>query len=181
MPAPKPKRPPIEILQSIDQKATKVRDAAAILTKRIEQFENYLSNLNGRVEAFTVGNYPGAPEDRALGLGLERSGKSWVITYHIIDYSVPPEPDEPDWQPLKEASLKIKVAAIQLFPDLLEAIEKSQEQLVGEIEKAVAQYDAFALTLPPRRANPQPLRPEVPVNAMIAESAARVLKRGAVQ
>jgi hypothetical protein len=150
-------RPPSEILQAIDRRACDVRTGAALLTKCIEEFENYLSNLNGRVEAYTWGDHPdsspGCPTE--LGLGLERRGKTWIITFGSLCPGQ--NPDDSEWTPLKEASLKVKIAGVRMFPDLLEAIEKSQISLVQEIEKAVQGFHSFASTLKSKDAAEQRL------------------------
>ena len=52
-----------------------------------------------------------------------------------------------EYTPLTEVPLKIKIAAVKMFPDLLEAILKSQASLIEDINKAAAEYDAFAKTL----------------------------------
>jgi hypothetical protein len=39
------------------------------------------------------------------------------------------------------------MASIKLFPNLLEAIEKSQDALVAEIMAALGEYDLFASAL----------------------------------
>ena len=163
---PEQARPPTDILQSIDRKAVKVREAAAVLTQRIEQFENYLSNLNGRVEAHTFVEHPGSTSNfpLELGLALERSGKSWVITCATFCTGI--DPDDVEWHPLKEASLIIKVAAVQRFPDLLEAIEKSQDRLVGDIQNAVVRFDAFAATL-----DPNPNKNQTPAQGAVKPAA----------
>jgi hypothetical protein len=48
-----------------------------------------------------------------------------------------------DWKPLKEASLKIKVAAVDAFPDLLTKIEKSQDALIHDLSSAADKAAAF--------------------------------------
>jgi hypothetical protein len=147
---PKVTSPPTEVLHAIQRKATQVRDAAALLTQRIEQFELYLSQLNGRVETYTWAVHPNSNPQfpLELGLGLIRSAKSWNLIWTTL--APGQDPAELDWSLLKKASLKIKIAGTRMFPDLLDAIEKSQDSLVKNIQQAVADYDAFAATLKPK-------------------------------
>jgi hypothetical protein len=140
-------RPPTDIIQAIDLKAIQVREAAARLTQCIEDFEIYLSSLNGRVETYTWGTHPDSTHRLPIrmGLGLFRRGKSWVICFAAEGPIENVEGSE--WSLLKEASLKIKIAGIRMFPDLLEAIEKSQMCLMEQIQKAVAEYNIFATAI----------------------------------
>jgi hypothetical protein len=149
-------RPPSELIQSISTKAESVQNAAAELTARIERFQEFLSRLPGRVETDFYGWHPDAiSEDDAhnmsLVLRLHREGKDWILscgTHHKeaehLDpfYSV-------RFRPLDEASIKWKMAAVKQFPDLLQAIEKSQDKFVEELKKVAADYDSFESTLKP--------------------------------
>ena len=145
-----PQRSAEEIVKAISEKSKSVRDFATELSSRIVEFQDYLANLPGRVEAYAWGRHPDADdndEDQQafgplqLGLFLHREGKDWVLSCgenHAAD-------DSPvKWKPLHEASLKVKIAAIKLFPDLLHAIETSQDELVAEIMQAMSEYDSFA-------------------------------------
>ena len=97
------------------------------------------------------GNHPdhGFDPEYSLAIRLHRLDKTWILSWscHSI-YHNDQLGEKMDWQPLKEAPLKIKIAAVKIFPNLLEAIEKSQIQLAEEIKRATAEFDAFAQTLP---------------------------------
>ena len=147
-------RDPSEIVESIGQKAASVKDAVAALTGRIEQFQTYLGGVRGRVESYCYGAHPDADseEDRnlmSLCLWLHKEGKEWVLSWanhderhtHYDDYTM-------NFKPLVDAPLKIKLAAVKMFPDVLETIEKSQSELVRQVTKATEEYDAFAASLP---------------------------------
>jgi len=148
-----PKKPPRsspEVVASIQDQAARVREAADEITKRIEQFQTYLGSLKGRVDTTHFGVHPDHdpydPQDQVeLAVRLHRQDKAWLLSwgnYH------PAYDDRPiNWQPLTEAPLKIKIAAVRMFPDLLEAIEKSQVRLAEAIEEATGEFDAFAKTL----------------------------------
>ena len=138
-----------EVVASIEDHAVGVRNAADEMTKRIEEFQGYLGTLRGRVDTTHFGTHPdsdGPEYELELAIRLHRQQKAWLLSwsnYHP-DYH---EEHPMEWQPLKEAPLKIKIAAIRMFPDLLEAIEKSQIRLAREIEKATTEFDAFTETL----------------------------------
>jgi hypothetical protein len=150
-PIPPEPRPPSQIIESIDTKAATVRDAAQILTKCIEQFEEYLSRVSGRVEAKHFGRHPdrdGPGDPRELVLKFHRSGKSWIIS--CADYHPQYHEDHPmEWTPLKESSLKLKIAGVRMFPELLESIEIEQDSLVKRIRRTTNKHVEFMSTLPP--------------------------------
>jgi hypothetical protein len=136
------------ITDSIQQKAERVRQAADGVTARIEKFEEWLNRLPGRTETVTYVRHPEARDQddmTAFGIRLARANKRWALSYASWEID---DPDEPiNWQPLTEASLKLKLHALRMFPTLLESIEKSQQELVNEIEAATKEFDAFAETL----------------------------------
>jgi hypothetical protein len=142
-------RPPPEVIESIQDQAISVREAAGELTKRIKQFEVYLAALKGRVDTVHFGIHPnssGEQDPLELAIRLHRKAKEWVLSWS--DYH--PQYHEEfgmEWQPLKEAPLKIKIAAIRMFPDFFEAIEKSQIRLAEKLTEATSEFDAFAKTL----------------------------------
>jgi hypothetical protein len=84
------------------------------------------------------------------GLRLHRAGKEWIISCGTFSPEFPESRIE--WSPLVDAAMRIKMAAIKIFPDLLEAIEKSQDRMVVELTRASATYDEFAKTLDMARA-----------------------------
>ena len=147
-------RTPEAIVRAITEKSKSVRDFATELSDRIVDFRDFLAQLPGRVAATAWGRHPDSDQmteedqlnlgDYSLGLSFDREGKDWALTYtssHEAD-------DMPlEWKPLHEAPLKIKIAAIKLFPDLLSAIETSQDVLVKEISQAITDYDAFAASM----------------------------------
>jgi hypothetical protein len=148
-----PQRPADQIVKAISEKSKSVRDFATELSNRIVEFQDYLAHLPGRVEATTSGLHPDndihddahdAMGDYYLIIALRRHGKEWVLET-AEGYA---DDDRPwDWKPLHEASLKVKIAAVKLFPDLLQAIETSQDRLVAEIMQAMSEYDSFAARL----------------------------------
>jgi hypothetical protein len=145
----KPLRSPPEVVESIQDHAADVREAAEELTKRIEQFEVYLATIKGRVETMHFGVHPssdGVEDQLELAILLHRKGKDWMLSWSDYHPSYH-EQHGMDWQPLKRAPLKIKIAAVRMFPDFLQAIEKSQKRLSEEILEATSRFDVFAETL----------------------------------
>jgi hypothetical protein len=144
-------RPPVhEVLESISEKVAGVREAASGLNARIKEFEEVLSKLPGRTEAYFHGNHPDQHLTNAcalsLLLGFEHKGKGWQLTCGTYNDMVNDDPENPvEMKPLIDAPLKFKIAAIQMFPDLLMAIEIEHEKLTKEINAANAEYDAFAV------------------------------------
>jgi len=147
-------RPPKVVLDSITTQAERVRQAAAELTKRIEHFQEWLGSVPGRVETDYFGPHPDAKTDedgafRSLVIRLHRDGKKWILSFAHFDERHTHE----EWgafsefKPLADAPLKIKMAAVKHFPNILAAIEKSQVQLVNELNAATSEYDAFAAKL----------------------------------
>jgi hypothetical protein len=132
-------------------KSSDVRDAAAELTKRIIQFTEYLSGLSGRIEATAWGLHPDADSPQSeLELGLKfhkQGGRDWIISWSDY-YPAHHEIHGMDWTPLVTAPLKIKLAAVKMFPDLLESIEKSQDRIVAEIQRTSMAFDEFVAGLP---------------------------------
>jgi hypothetical protein len=150
-----PPRPSSEVIRSISEKAARVREAATAVTKRIERFQALLAELPGRIETDFYGDHPDAKAEDAglyyLVLRLHRKGKDWALlwdTYHE-NYANMPDWRE-DFQPLVDAPLKIKMAAVKLFAQFLEAIETSQDKMTEQLTATVAEYDKFEASLKQR-------------------------------
>lgn len=147
-------RPPAQILNSIAQKAARVRVVANDLSVRIDKFVDYLSKAPGRVEAYAHGDHPDGNGDRqfprSLVLHFTREGKGWMLEYGTFQDGYNDDPENPvTMKPLGEAPLKFKIAAVKMFPKLLEAIERKQDEVVEEIEDTSKDFDAFFASLPP--------------------------------
>ena len=142
----KPVRSPSESVEAICDKAAEVRHVSQKLAERITQFQDYLGKLPGRVETKIWRSHPDAPDgsDNLIALRLHREGKAWVLSWGNDTESN----DKPiEWRPLVDAPLKVKLASVKMFPDLLGSIEKSQTKLIDEIVETSAEYDSFAHTL----------------------------------
>ena len=137
-------RSPDLIKLAIAEKSIAVKNAANELSARIQCFEAWLGKLPGRVETYCYETHPDAVgmDPLELGLRLHREGKKWVLSY--TNYHPSLEPDGIDWTPLSEAPLQLKLAAVEMFPNLLAAIENSQEKLAARINMVCTTFDSFA-------------------------------------
>jgi hypothetical protein len=146
-------RPPAQVLDSIAEKAAEVREEANGLGECIDTFVTYLSKTQGRVETYAYGSHPDGPGDhqhsQSLALHFTREGKGWTLEYGTYIDGYNDDPENPvTYKPLSEAPLKYKIAAVKMFPKLLEAMERKQERLVEEIQEAKADFNTFMLALP---------------------------------
>lgn len=148
---PRDSRPSVEVLESIRQKARSVRIAASDLTRRIDAFVEYLSEMPGRTEACVYGEHPdgsGNQFHQSLMLQFQREKSGWGLRYGTFVEGFNDDPENPvDVKPIGDAPLRYKLAIVKLFPDLLEAIEREQSTMVKTLEKATSDLDAFLATL----------------------------------
>ena len=56
-------------------------------------------------------------------------------------------PDEVSWSPLRESSVDDKIAAVGLFPNLLEKIAEEQQAKAKKIEESHQQFDDLATAI----------------------------------
>jgi hypothetical protein len=145
----------LEVTDLIALNAGAIRAAANTLAERITRFEEYLGNLPGRIETLHFGAHPDADSpaanaDLSLVLKLHRQGKGWALSvgthskqeeYFSEDVSIV-------FTPLKDATLKFKIAAIRMFPDVLESITKTQTKVLKEIADVAKGFDEFLAGLP---------------------------------
>ncbi len=71
-------------------------------------------------------------------VGMIKLRGAWRLCYaeHYLSYQH--EEPEVDWKPLVEASIEIRIEAAKHIEALREAIVKAKEELVPEVEKAIA-------------------------------------------
>jgi hypothetical protein len=113
-----------------------------------------LSNVKGHTEVTYYGPHPDGDDNPLDGgasnylvLKFHREGKDWILSWGT-DSDDRSEFVTIGWKPLKDAPLKYKLAAVSMFPDLLEAMEKTQKKLVKEVNNATKFYDEFEARLP---------------------------------
>ncbi len=121
------------------------------MTNQIADVQTYLSKLRGRTDARAYGHHPDQYEDSeapftiSLAIRLHRSDKDWILSYGTASDANPE--DEPSWEPLLNAPLEIKMAAVDIFPDLMAGIESSQSELVEKVAKAINKLQTFSSAL----------------------------------
>jgi hypothetical protein len=133
---------PTEALRQIEAGSVRVNQLATALSDRIKRFEDWITDLPGKVvtEVWVADtDDPRLPVE--FGLLLSRSGKRWAV-FHAS--RLMNEPFGPDWAPLADASVETKIEAVKLFPRLLSEITAAQVKLVKELERTHADFDAFA-------------------------------------
>jgi hypothetical protein len=144
---PSERRKPAEVLESISAGAGEVKEVAAALTEKILIFEAYLSSVRGRVEAACWCKHPDdIDEQRTLFLKFLKLKAEWQIYW--IRLSDLEEDVETEMKPLIAASLRIKIAAVDAFPDLLESIEENQRELINQVKEATDRLNKYIETLP---------------------------------
>lgn len=141
------KKPPIDVLALRAQIASEhdaITSAADALTKRLLAFQSLISKVRGRVEATVYEELKDSPE-MFLGLRLAREAKEWVLKYSVSQL----EEEDPDisWMPISEASVKLKINLVGLFPRLLLSIVESQAELRKQLDGAVASVDELCREL----------------------------------
>lgn len=129
---------PPDIIQRIADKSLVVRENALQLSLRISQFEEWMSKLPGKVEAM----YKDVSSRTDFTLFFRRDGKEWRIMVSLNRFN------PPDWIPLVDSGLNIKMQAIRLFPDLLLAVQSAQDELVNDLQRTVADFDEYVKELP---------------------------------
>jgi hypothetical protein len=145
-------RPPSVVVQSIEENAASVRKAAAEITARIDKFAQYLSRIPGRTETVCLGDHPDDDDPECpvkLALKFHRDGSQWVLSWgHYSEPNSMPDIPPVHYSPLDEAPMQIKIYAVRMFPEFLEAIVKSQVRIVKKLNKANESFDAFFALLP---------------------------------
>jgi hypothetical protein len=134
-------------LLQIQEGAQSVRKAGDEITERIARFEAWLAKLPGRVEA-RAELWSRCDQPVTRYLALRRDGKDWTLILITEDDDGDPlGPLITDKTLLRDASLVEKVAAVNLFPDLLAAIAKAQSELATRVLKATEDFDQLAAQL----------------------------------
>jgi len=151
---PAERREPAKILEVIKEGAVEVKDAAAELTATIQHYENYLAHIPGRVYAACFGKHPDdldADNKCSLFLQFCKQGSEWKIMWSkVIDVL---DDFETTMKPLVDAPLTVKIAAVDMFPDLIESIENNQRELINQVKEANARLEKYIKTLPVKEGN----------------------------
>jgi len=127
--------------------AAKVKVNANELSASIFDFQKTLASLPGRVSAGCEGEHPDFRDGQvSLALWFNRFGKEWLIKWSAVHAS-DLEHEGADYKPLTDAPLKIKLAAVKLFPKLIDAIAEAQDNLVEEIADAASAVKRLTSTV----------------------------------
>lgn len=137
-------RDPAQIVESLQVKSTVYKEASTKLSERVHRFESWLNTLPAKVETYHSFEHPDGPPLKVV-LRFHRVGRAWRISWDV--YNEDFEADA-SWDPLTEAPVVIKQAAIAAFPALLEDMEESQERWTKKLLKTCEDYDQFESTLP---------------------------------
>lgn len=137
------KSDPSLIARKIQENSLVVNELASALSQRISDFEDWLRNLPGKVSASVWIDDPN-DERYVFGIRFARYGQ-WRLSFGCQqrDKEVLDE-DNLDWNPLTDASLEIKMAAVAMFPGLLESIAAVQDQRTQELKTVNRDFEAFA-------------------------------------
>lgn len=118
-----------------------VREAAAKLTRRIELFEAWVGTLAGRVESSIQLPDPDGETDCDLWLWVRQFGKVWQLDF---GYCWQGDPESLKFEPVKGASIKVKLAAVESIPALIQQMAQEQSDLAARINAVTEKFDVFA-------------------------------------
>lgn len=144
---------PVDVIEKTQEAAKLLADhreslsaEATRLNECIIAFENWVAQLPGRVEAAVYVDHPDhPPQDNqhgvVLGLRVARDGAQWPVSFAAVsDYY----PEDPDWRPLREAKLDLKIYAIPHLPRLVQKMVAEQSELKSRIKHAADEFQRFA-------------------------------------
>lgn len=112
-------------------KTEEVREWATVLSNQWLRFEEWLNTLPGRVTS----EY----SDDSLTIIAKRKGSKWGVFFTDASHLEPTA--------MTEASLVIKIKAIEMLPQLLMAMEKNQHLLVEDLKQACTKFDRLFETM----------------------------------
>ena len=133
-----------QALSALADRHDRVKSLSDSLTERIQQFEEWIGTLPGRVPTTIALPDPDRNDEYEIAIGLERAGKKWLVNYAYIFHG---DYEGVELKPLSEAGVKTKALVLPLLPKLIEAMVGSQERLAEQIEEANKEFDAFALRM----------------------------------
>lgn len=118
--------------EKLKEGARELQALTSSLDKRLRAVESWMASLEGRVEVTIIAASPVKPE--ALQFGLRLKAPAWKLSY--ASFPTGRQPQELDWRPLTSAGLNAKLAAVDVLPDLLEALLEAQSTLLRRIQRA---------------------------------------------
>ena len=138
-----PEIAPDELLLAIETGSKKVHELATGLSNRIQSFERWINTIPGRVETTLFLDALDGDGEWSFLIRLHRSGKRWIVSHgHWSPIFM--DGEDPEWQPVTEASIETKMAVVRALPKLLEKLAETQRDMAKQIEAAQAEFDGFA-------------------------------------
>jgi hypothetical protein len=134
-----------QIAKDLLEGSGRLNSLATEVSIRVDNFEEWLNNLPGKVAVECFESVPSSPANKTLlGLAFARDGRRWKLD---VGYKPIDGKGEQEWTTLTEAGLDTKCRAIKLFGNLLAVMLKKQRQQTEKFENACAEFDSFAVGL----------------------------------
>lgn len=106
------------------------------LSKAIEQFEDFLGSMQGRCDC--------RMNREDMSLWFTRKGRRWVIKVYDHDKAQPQSTDlQENWQLLTEASVRLKIKAVDYFPGFLDAMRNQRASAALAAKQAADKIQEF--------------------------------------
>lgn len=126
-------------IQALWKNFDEVKAEVQSLCDRIERAEEFFSTLAGRTEAETIRDYAGSGGKRGqLRLAVWRAGQTWKLHYSVSERDAVPE-----YKLLQDASIRIKITAMEMLPELLDVMLMNQKELLARTRRVNAEFDIF--------------------------------------
>lgn len=124
--------------------AEQIQSLAAALDRRIKATEEWLGNLEGRVQT-TVSVQDPEDDSESRLFFLRLASGTWSLNFRYAAKTDRPTIVPPgSWTLVRSGSLNAKMAALAALPLLLEKIGKSQASLIDRLRRATAGFDELA-------------------------------------
>jgi len=127
-------------IEAITLNAGEVRSYGTRISEIIRQFEGWLSILPGRVVTRHL-LWSDPSDDSEFYLVFAKHGKEWKL---LTSLETDRDPERVITTPLRDEDLDTKIAAVEAFPRMVEAMGAAQRTLVARMSKTIAAYDELA-------------------------------------
>src|SRR5438874_822479 len=126
--------PTVDLLKRIEKDSNKVFVLGTKVSASIESLEEWLNRLSGRIEHECWGDTD--REGLTFGVAIRRIGKAW----RLCSSYAPAFSENPSitWEVLTDQPLRVKLAAVEMFPKLLGELAARQEELANSLTAAAA-------------------------------------------
>lgn len=126
-----------EVVRSIEQGSQQYRKLATQITDTILLIESRIEGVQGSLASTAVG-IPDEAGNR-LWLRLDRDGRFVKFYYAVGDALMFGTPD--NWKALANAPLRIKIASIELMPELLQNVADEQQREIQRLQSFTESLD----------------------------------------